>query len=100
MPPEPMLFTESIMAFDLDTGEMLWYDQAMSADEQGDEHVVDHRLLAHDDFGQLVFDAFVGLNQFVDECGVFFRGRDVGHPFLRGVQYNAFAPAPQRAAST
>ena len=32
MPPDPMLFTESIIAFDADTGEMLWYDQLRRAD--------------------------------------------------------------------
>lgn len=32
MPPDPMLFTESIIAFDCDTGEMIWYDQARPAD--------------------------------------------------------------------
>lgn len=32
MPPDPMLFTESMLAFDGDTGEMIWYDQARRAD--------------------------------------------------------------------
>jgi glucose dehydrogenase len=32
MPPDPVLFTESILAFDCDTGEMIWYDQARPAD--------------------------------------------------------------------
>lgn len=32
MPPDPMLFTESMIAFDADTGEMLWYDQLRAAD--------------------------------------------------------------------
>ncbi len=32
MPADPMLFTESMIAFDADTGEMLWYDQLRSAD--------------------------------------------------------------------
>jgi polyvinyl alcohol dehydrogenase (cytochrome) len=32
MPPDPMLFTESVLAFDGNTGEMIWYDQARRAD--------------------------------------------------------------------
>ena len=32
MPPEPMLYTESMIAFDADTGEIIWYDQARGAD--------------------------------------------------------------------
>jgi outer membrane protein assembly factor BamB len=32
MPADPMLFTESMIAFDADTGEMLWYDQLRGAD--------------------------------------------------------------------
>lgn len=32
IPPDPMLFTESVIAFEADTGEMLWYDQVRAAD--------------------------------------------------------------------
>jgi len=32
MPPDPMLFSESMLAFDADTGEMIWYDQVRAAD--------------------------------------------------------------------
>jgi len=32
MPPDPMLFSESMLAFDAGTGEMLWYDQIRAAD--------------------------------------------------------------------
>lgn len=32
MPADPMLFTESMIACDADTGEMLWYDQLRNAD--------------------------------------------------------------------
>jgi glucose dehydrogenase len=31
-PPGPLLFTESILANDLETGELLWYDQVRNAD--------------------------------------------------------------------
>ena len=30
--PDPMLFSESMLAFDADTGEMLWHDQVRAAD--------------------------------------------------------------------
>ena len=32
MPADPMLFTESMLALDSETGELLWYDQARRAD--------------------------------------------------------------------
>ena len=32
MPADPVLFTESMLAFDADTGEMLWYDQLRGRD--------------------------------------------------------------------